>query len=38
MRLRLASLAICVFGLFTLLILQFYKIQIVEGDKWAKRA
>jgi cell division protein FtsI (penicillin-binding protein 3) len=33
-RFRLVSVAIFVFSLFTLLVIQFYKIQIFEHDKW----
>lgn len=35
---RLVALAVFVFFLFTLLILQFYKIQIIDGEKWQKMA
>lgn len=35
---RLLWLAIGIFLLFSLLIAQFYKIQIAEGDKWTKEA
>lgn len=37
-RKRLVWLSLFVFSLFCLLILQFYKIQIIEGDKWTKEA
>lgn len=37
-RKRLVWLSIFVFALFCLLIVQFYKIQIIEGDKWTKEA
>lgn len=37
-RKRLAGVAILIFFLFSLLIVQFYRIQIVEGDKWSKVA
>jgi len=37
-RKRLVWVSLFVFILFSLLILQFYKIQIVEGDKWTKHA
>ncbi|MGR3912637.1 MAG: penicillin-binding protein 2 [Candidatus Rhabdochlamydia sp.] len=35
---RLIIIALFLFFLFTLLILQFYRIQIIEGDKWKKAA
>ena len=35
---RAAGLSIFLFGLFSLLILQFYKIQILEGKQWEQRA
>lgn len=35
---RLAAIGLFMAGLFSLLIAQFYKIQIVEGDKWTKEA
>ncbi len=38
MNFRLAGLATAIFGMFSLLILQFYKIQVIEGDKWEKKA
>lgn len=37
-RKRLLSLALFVFALFTLILLQFFKIQVIEGDKWTERA
>jgi cell division protein FtsI (penicillin-binding protein 3) len=37
-RRRLVVIALCVFALFSLLIIQFFHIQIVEGDKWTKVA
>ncbi len=37
-RKRLVILALGMFSLFSLLIFQFYKIQIVEGDKWSRLA
>lgn len=37
-RKRLLGLAIGIFFLFALLIAQFYRIQIVEGEKWTKEA
>jgi cell division protein FtsI (penicillin-binding protein 3) len=37
-RKRLVFVAFFIFGLFALLILQFYKIQIREGDKWTRIA
>ena len=37
-RRRLVWLAIWVFFLFCLLIIQFYKIQIIDGEKWTKKA
>jgi cell division protein FtsI (penicillin-binding protein 3) len=35
---RLAIIAFFIVFLFSLLVAQFYKIQIVEGDKWTKIA
>lgn len=35
---RLVIVAVCTFFLFTLLIVQFFKIQIVEGEKWTNAA
>ncbi len=35
---RLALVGLFIAGLFSLLISQFYKIQIVEGEKWTKEA
>ncbi|MCB1108845.1 MAG: penicillin-binding protein 2 [Chlamydiia bacterium] len=35
---RLTGIATFLFALFTLLILQFYKIQVIEGDKWQQKA
>lgn len=35
---RLSILSLFVFGLFSLLIMQFYKIQVVEGEKWKEAA
>jgi cell division protein FtsI (penicillin-binding protein 3) len=35
---RLIILAVFLFFLFSLLIIQFYTIQIREGEKWSKRA
>ncbi len=35
---RLIVVAVFVFFLFALLILQFYKIQIIDGDKWRRVA
>lgn len=37
-RKRLVFIAFFVFFLFTLLIIQFYRIQIIQGDKWLKKA
>jgi cell division protein FtsI (penicillin-binding protein 3) len=37
-RKRLAYVAIGLFVFFSLLIVQFYRIQIVDGDKWKKHA
>lgn len=37
-RIRLFGLAIGIFFLFSLLISQFYRIQIIEGDKWTREA
>lgn len=37
-RTRLLALAIGLFFLFSLLIAQFYRIQIIEGTKWARVA
>jgi cell division protein FtsI (penicillin-binding protein 3) len=34
----LVYVALVLFGLFACLVVQFYKLQIVEGDKWKKRA
>ena len=35
---RLLLLVIFMIGLFSLLIVQFYKIQIIDGEKWKKEA
>ncbi len=35
---RIVVLALLIFGLFSLLIAQFYRIQIIEGEHWAKQA
>jgi cell division protein FtsI (penicillin-binding protein 3) len=37
-RKRLIVIALFIFSLFSLLILQFYKIQICEGEKWTRIA
>src|SRR5689334_19455230 len=37
-RKRLLGVAILMFSLFSLLIIQFYRIQIAEGEKWTKEA
>lgn len=37
-RKRLLMVSLFVFFLFSLLIVQFFKIQIIEGEKWAKAA
>lgn len=37
-RTRLVWVSLFVFGLFCLLIVQFFKIQIVEGEKWTAQA
>ncbi len=37
-RKRLVILALGMFTLFSMLIFQFYKIQIVEGEKWTNLA
>lgn len=37
-RKRLLAITFFILGLFTLLIMQFYKIQIVEGEKWIRVA
>lgn len=37
-RKRLLWIALFTFGLFCLLIIQFYKIQIVEGERWTRDA
>ncbi len=37
-RFRFVSVAIFVFALFSILIIQFYKIQIFENDKWVQIA
>ena len=36
-KIRLISISLFLFMLFCLLIIQFYKIQIIEGEKWAKQ-
>lgn len=35
---KLVFLAFCVFCLFSFLILQFFKIQVLEGEKWLQKA
>jgi cell division protein FtsI (penicillin-binding protein 3) len=35
---RLLWLALLVFSLFSLLIIQFYRLQIIEGEYWSKKA
>lgn len=35
---RLTFVALFIFSLFSLLIIEFFKIQILEGDKWTKKA
>lgn len=37
-RKRLLWLSLFIFAFFSLLIVQFYKIQIIEGNKWSKAA
>jgi cell division protein FtsI (penicillin-binding protein 3) len=37
-RKRLMWVSLFIFALFSLLIIQFYKVQIVEGDKWSRQA
>lgn len=37
-RKRLIIIAITIFCLFSLLVAQFYRIQMVEGDKWTRHA
>lgn len=37
-RKRLTFIAFFIFALFSLLIAQFFKIQIIEGQKWTKKA
>lgn len=37
-RKRLVWISLGVFAIFCLLIVQFFKIQIIEGEKWTKRA
>ncbi len=37
-RKRLVGVSLCVFALFSCLIIQFFKIQIIEGEKWTKQA
>jgi cell division protein FtsI (penicillin-binding protein 3) len=37
-RKRLVCIALFVCALFSLVLLQFYKIQIIEGDRWTKAA
>jgi cell division protein FtsI (penicillin-binding protein 3) len=34
----LIFLALALFALFSCLVIQFYKLQIIEGDKWQKKA
>lgn len=38
MRKRHLAISLGIFLLFTLLIVQFFKIQIIEGEKWTKHA
>lgn len=35
---RVVLLALFIFALFSLLIIQFYRIQITEGEHWTKQA
>jgi cell division protein FtsI (penicillin-binding protein 3) len=35
---RLVWISLAVFALFCLLIVQFFKIQIIEGEKWTRKA
>lgn len=35
---RLIGLAIAIFFLFSVLIAQFFRIQVIEGEKWSKKA
>jgi cell division protein FtsI (penicillin-binding protein 3) len=37
-RKRLLFLSLFIFALFSLLIAEFYKIQIIEGERWSKEA
>ncbi len=37
-RRRLLVLSFFIFALFSCLVIQFYKIQIIDGEKWAKHA
>ncbi len=37
-RFRILGIAIGLFLLFALLLIQFYKIQLLEGEQWAKQA
>lgn len=37
-RKRLLLIGICLFFLFSTLIVQFFKIQVVEGEKWQRKA
>ncbi|MES2122542.1 MAG: penicillin-binding protein 2 [Chlamydiota bacterium] len=37
-RKRLVCISLFVLGLFCLLLVQFFKIQMVEGEKWARQA
>lgn len=37
-RFRLLAVAMGIIALFSILIVQYYQIQIVEGDKWSKEA
>ncbi len=38
MKKRLVIISIAVFFLFSLLVAQYFKIQIIEGEKWTREA
>lgn len=38
MKLPLVCIALAIFALFSALIVQFFKIQVIEGDKWSQIA
>lgn len=37
-RMRILSIALCTFTLFSLLVAQYFRLQIVEGDCWSQKA